>query len=285
MSDSTPPAIAVVTVTYNSSAILGVFLESIRREHEDLLIVVADNDSADADDSRSIAEASGARFVPTGGNRGYGAAVNAAVATLSPAVRYILISNPDVVVDRETITLLAAHLDTHVRTGAVAPKVVNLDGSIYPSARNVPSLRDGIGHALFVRIWPQNPWSRRYRLDGVLEERTVGWLSGSFLLVRREVFDAIEGFDEGYFMYFEDVDLGYRITKAGWDNVFLPAASVMHTGGHSTAGESARMLHAHHDSAYRFLSKKYSAPYLAPLRGVIRLGLVVRARLIAGPRD
>lgn len=284
MSDSTPPAIAVVTVTYNSSSILGTFLESIRHEHEDLTIVVADNDSTDADESRAITEAAGAHFVPTGGNRGYGAAVNTAVATLAPEVRYVLISNPDVVVDRETITLLAAHLDAHPRTGAVGPKVVNLDGSIYPSARNVPSLRDGVGHALFVRVWPTNPWSRRYRLDGVLEQRTVGWLSGSFLMVRREVFDAIDGFDEGFFMYFEDVDLGYRITKAGWDNVFLPAASVMHTGGHSTAGESARMLRAHHDSAYRFLSKKYSAPYLAPLRGVIRLGLAVRARIVAGPR-
>jgi N-acetylglucosaminyl-diphospho-decaprenol L-rhamnosyltransferase len=281
-----PPAdeIAVVTVTYNSSSEIGPFLDSIRRDDAALLVVVADNDSADAAVTREISSLASARFLATGGNRGYGAAVNAAVAALPASVAYVLISNPDVIIGGGAIERLSAHLREHPDVGSVGPRVTNPDGSIYPSARNVPSLRDGIGHALFGHVWPRNPWTARYRAEYAIGERDVGWLSGSCVMVRREVFTRIDGFDEAYFMYFEDVDLGYRIAKSGWRNVYLPTASVVHTGGHSTAGESARMLRAHHDSAYRFLAKKYSAPYLAPLRGALRVGLSLRARIIAGPR-
>lgn len=284
MTESMPSEIAVVTVTYNSSAEIGPFLESVRRADATIAVVVADNDSADAAATRAATERESASFLSTGGNRGYGAAVNAAVAALPPSVEYVLISNPDVVVNSGAIQRLAAHLRTHPDVAAVGPSVLNPDGTVYPSARNVPSLRDGIGHAVFSHLWPSNPWTARYRLDAIEGERDVGWLSGSCVMVRRRAFTRIGGFDEAYFMYFEDVDLGYRMAKSGWRNVYLPSASVMHTGGHSTAGESARMLRVHHDSAYRFLAKKYSAPYLAPLRWLLRVGLAIRARIIAGPR-
>ena len=71
-------------------------------------------------------------------------------------------------------------------------------------------------------------------------ERTAGWLSGSCLLLRRDAFDAVGGFDPGYFMYFEDVDLGDRLGDAGWHNVYVPAAVVSHVGGHATVRDPAR---------------------------------------------
>jgi N-acetylglucosaminyl-diphospho-decaprenol L-rhamnosyltransferase len=74
--------------------------------------------------------------------------------------------------------------------------------------------------------------------------------------------------------------LGYRLAKAGWKRLFVPSTSVVHSGAHSTMTESARMIRAHHDSAYRYLSKKYSGPLLAPIRWVLRLGLAVRARYL-----
>ncbi|MEP6842221.1 MAG: glycosyltransferase, partial [Pseudolysinimonas sp.] len=110
--------------------------------------------------------------------------------------------------------------------------------------------------------------------------RDAGWLSGSCLLVRRSAFDAIDGFDERYFMYFEDVDLGFRLGKAGYRNVYEPAAAVTHVGAHSTDTESARMVAAHHASARRFLSKKYAGWRLWPVRIVLRVGLSVRSRAI-----
>src|SRR5690606_10093760 len=106
----------------------------------------------------------------------------------------------------------------------LGPRVLNEDGTTYPSARAVPSLRTGVGHALFTNLWTANPWSRRYRDDlaPADEARDAGWLSGSCVLVRRRAFDELGGFDEGYFMYFEDVDLGYRLGKAGYRNVYEP---------------------------------------------------------------
>ncbi|TFC90428.1 MULTISPECIES: glycosyltransferase family 2 protein [Cryobacterium] len=284
MSKSPLDATVVVTVSYNSSMQLTGFLESVKlSEEDDLIVIVADNMSADLDSTSQIAQSHGARLLALPENRGYGGAINAAVASLPASFEYVLISNPDVELGLGTVTALLAELDGDPHVGAVGPRVLNADGSTYPSGRQLPSLRNGVGHALFARIWPDNPWSRSYRAEsqGSDVRRPVGWLSGACLLVRRTAFEELNGFDEGFFMYFEDVDLGYRMGKAGWTNVYTPAASVVHTGAHSTSTESGKMVRAHHDSAYRYLEKKYSASYLAPVRWALKLGLTVRARVLA----
>ena len=81
-------------------------------------------------------------------------------------------------------------------------------------------------------------------------------------------------------MYFEDVDLGYRLGKAGWRNRYQPDAVAVHTGAHSTNEDSAAMVHAHHESAKRFLSTKYRGPLLWPVRVALRIGLAVRSALV-----
>ena len=110
-------------------------------------------------------------------------------------------------------------------------------------------------------------------------ERIAGWLSGSCLLLRRKAFDDVDGFDPAYFMYFEDVDLGDRLAKAGWSSVYCPSAKAIHQGGHSTERAASAMAEAHHRSAYRYLSQRYSRPWQAPLRVVLRAGLAGRAFL------
>nr|MDT0526558.1 glycosyltransferase family 2 protein [Streptomyces sp. DSM 41633] len=102
-------------------------------------------------------------------------------------------------------------------------------------------------HAVVGPFWKTNPWTAAYRQDRQEpSEREVGWLSGSCLLMRRAAFDAVGGFDERYFMYMEDVDLGDRIAQAGWQNVYVPSAEVLHDKGHSTGRDPARNLAAHH---------------------------------------
>jgi N-acetylglucosaminyl-diphospho-decaprenol L-rhamnosyltransferase len=96
------------------------------------------------------------------------------------------------------------------------------------------------------------------------------------VLVRRAAFDSVGGFDPHYFMYFEDVDLGAKLGRAGWTNLYVPAAVITHTGAHSTSQTAGRMERTHHDSAYLYLSRKYAGWYLAPLRSVLRIGLTVR---------
>ena len=278
-------ATAVVTVSYNSSSQLPTFLDSVKAsEDSPVTVVIADNNSADLGTTRDITRSHGVMLLALDSNRGYGGAINAAVAGLSPNVEYVLVSNPDVTVGRGTLTTLLQELTADARVGAVGPRVLNLDGTTYPSGRELPSLRTGIGHAVLGHVWPNNPWSRAYRAEaeGADIRREVGWLSGSCLLVRREAFKELAGFDESFFMYFEDVDLGYRLGKAGWTNIYSPGATVVHTGAASTSAESAKMLHAHHASAYRYLEKKYSAPYLAPIRWALKAGLALRARLFTG---
>jgi len=160
--------------------------------------------------------------------------------------------------------------------------VLTAEGEVYPSARSVPSLRNGVGHALLANLWVDNPWSRAYRNDAEepVERRDAGWLSGSCVLVRRTAFTELGGFDTGFFMYFEDVDLGYRLGSSGYRNVYEPAARVVHTGAHSTTSDSARMISAHHESARRFLNKKYAGWWLWPVRVVLTVGLRFRSALV-----
>ncbi|QKS13873.1 glycosyltransferase family 2 protein [Curtobacterium sp. Csp1] len=272
---------AIVTVSYNSHDVLPPFLASTpAASASPVEVVVADNDSADADALRSVTERSGARFLELGENRGYGAAVNRAVATLDPGVRWVLVSNPDVVLGPLALDRMIDTASADPTIGAVGPKVLEPTGEVYPSARLVPSLRTGLGHALFANVWPGNPWTRRYRQEGVQDtRRDAGWLSGACVLVRRDVFDRLGGFDEGYFMYFEDVDLGWRLGRLGLRNVYEPAATATHVGGTATQGSSERMRRAHHESAYRFLAGKYRAWWLWPLRAALRVALAVRAHL------
>ncbi|MDM7888839.1 glycosyltransferase family 2 protein [Curtobacterium sp. RHCJP20] len=275
--------VAVVTVAYDSAAALEGFLGSIRasEHHGDADVVVVDNASSGQEAARTVAERHGARFLPLPDNRGYGGGVAAGLGLIADDAEYVLVSNPDVEVRPDAIATLVAAADRTPDGAVFGPRILDAEGHVYPSARNVPSLRTGIGHAAFGRMWPSNPWSLRYKAERDTDrERDAGWLSGACLLVRRDRFVTLGGFDESYFMYFEDVDLGARVTAAGWTNRYVPDAVVTHTGAHSTAQNVRRMEREHHRSAYRFLSRRYRAWWLAPLRLVLRLGLAARARWV-----
>lgn len=281
--DETGPAVAVVTVAYRSNDVLPGFLDSVADASEaPVRTVVVDNRPSDGSLAAELATRHGASYVALPGNPGYGGAINAGVATLPAGVRWLLISNPDVVLQPGLIDALIAVAEGDEGIGAVGPAVLNPDGTVYPSARRVPSLRTGVGHALFVNLWHDNPWTRRYRQDSdeAIVARDAGWLSGACLLVRRDVFDALGGFDEGYFMYFEDVDLGYRIGKAGYRNRYEPSVAVTHIGGHTAARDSSVMIRAHHTSARRFIGRKYAGWHLWPVRVVLSIGLSVRSALL-----
>jgi N-acetylglucosaminyl-diphospho-decaprenol L-rhamnosyltransferase len=273
-------ALAVVVVTYSPGDSLPAFLDSLadattRRP----TVVLADNGSVDGV-PEAAAAAGRAQLLPMGENLGYGAAANRAVAGLPDDVGWVLVSNPDIVLGPGSLDRLRTAADRWPRAGALGP-LIRTDGAVYPSARLVPSLGRGVGHAVFGAVWPANPWTRSYRQEGAVAERTAGWLSGSCVLLRREAWESVDGFDPRFFMYFEDVDLGDRLGRAGWLNVYVPDAQVVHTGGHATEADvptSARMLREHHRSAYRFLADRYRGRRWAPLRVGLRAALGVRSR-------
>jgi N-acetylglucosaminyl-diphospho-decaprenol L-rhamnosyltransferase len=274
--------LAVITVTYSPGDVLETFLDSLADATKRTpRVILADNGSTDGAPERAVASREGVELLRTGGNLGYGTAANRALATLPPGYGWVVVANPDIEWKPGSLDDLLDAANRWPRAGSLGPLIREPDGTVYPSARLLPSLGRGIGHALLGRLWPANPWTRSYRQSSTasLVERPAGWLSGSCLLVRRAAFEAIGGFDERYFMYFEDVDLGDRLGQAGWLNVYVPSAEVVHLGGHATSKASERMLAVHHRSTYRYLAGRYRGPWYAPLRLALRGGLEARSWL------
>lgn len=271
------PAADVVVVTYFPGETIASFLKSVVGADAVASVTVVDNAQGD-EVARAAAEGAGVGFVAAERNGGYGAGAN--LGASHGSADWILISNADIVVSEGAIAALVAAGEAEPSIGAVGPRVFETDGTTYPSARPLPTLVLGAGHALLGKAWPGNPWSRRYRMDmqSLDHEVDAGWLSGSCLLVRRAAWDAVGGFDEGYFMFFEDVDLGRRLGAAGYRNVWTPRASVTHLGGHSYRSDPAPMLEAHHASARRYVGRAYPRWWQAPVRRVVAAGLEMRQR-------
>lgn len=280
MSEDYGQELAVVIVTYSPGETLERCLDTLEKATtRPYTVVLADNGSVDGAPEKAAARAN-VTLLHTGGNLGYGTAANRGVATLGPEYGWIVVANPDLEFGAGALDALLDAGSRWPRGGAFGPLIREPSGEIYPSAREVPSLGKGIGHAVVGRVWADNPWTRAYKQSATsVEERTAGWLSGSCLLMRRSAFDSVDGFDTRYFMYFEDVDLGDRLGKAGWQNVYVPSAEVVHIQGHSTAQASERMLAVHHESAYRFISDRHPGVQWAPVRAGVKAGLALRLKV------
>lgn len=282
--DTTAANVGVITVSYGSGPQLDTFLASLRRhETPELPIIVVDN-KPDTENVADIADRYGARYLPLPLNPGYGAGMNAGVHALRsqfPDRNFTayFFCNPDLRLIEPIVEGLAQQLAVADHAGSIGPKLLNVDGSVYPSARNIPSISTGIGHALFSRVWPTNPWTQRYQVgNDSTAMRAAGSLSGAAVMTSRGAYERIGGWDEAYFLHFEDIDLGWRIGNLGLTNLYAPHFSVEHSGAHSTVKHAAMVERAQTASAIRFLEKRYSGWANAPLRAVLKLGL--RARLI-----
>lgn len=272
--------LAVVIVTYSPGETLERCLETLEKATtRSCSVVLADNGSVDGAPEKAAAERANVTLLPTGGNLGYGTAANRGVASLDASFGWIVVANPDLEWGPGSLDTLLEAATRWPRGGSFGPLIKEPSGKVYPSARLTPSLGAGIGHAVVGKVWRDNPWTKAYKQsDTSVEEREAGWLSGSCLLMRREAFDSVDGFDPRYFMYFEDVDLGDRLAKAGWLNVYVPSAEVVHIQGHSTARSSDKMLAAHHESAYRYISDRHQGLKWAPVRAGIKAGLALRLK-------
>jgi N-acetylglucosaminyl-diphospho-decaprenol L-rhamnosyltransferase len=281
----------VVAVTYSPGPALEGFIGSLSAATtRPVEIVLADNGSTDGAPERAAARHPHVCLLRTGGNIGYGAAVNAGLAGRTSG--YALVANPDIVFEPGAVDELLDVARRWPRAATIGPAIRTPQGELYPSARDLPRLSTGAGHALLGWIWPANPWTARYRRERESpRERPAGWLSGSCFLVDLEAFWSVGGFDPGYFMYFEDVDLAERLSRRGWLHVYAPSAVVVHEGGHATRRDPHRMQRVHHTSALRYLSRQYPGARYAPLRVALRAGLGLRmlvsyvsGRVAAGAR-
>jgi N-acetylglucosaminyl-diphospho-decaprenol L-rhamnosyltransferase len=238
-------------------------------------VVVVDNAVPPGRADKALGEGHKALVVEPGANLGYGSGANRGAAACSAEI--LVVCNPDVVVDKDALRHLVEALDADAGLAIVGPRVLEPDGTRYPSARRFPSLLDGAGHALAGLLAPGNRFTRRYRMEDENPDVTtkVDWVSGSFMVMRRKAFDELGGFDEAYFMYGEDVDLCWRAHTAGWGVAYVPSASVTHHGGITTSRTPYRMLASHHRSALRFAGRTLSGPSRLALPAVA-LALGVR---------
>ena len=269
------PTVSAVVVSYNSAAYLPDCLRSLRSEGVPEVVVV-DNASSDRSVAAVRAADPAVTVVETGANLGFGTGANRGVAVSTGD--FVLILNPDTVVEPGTVKALVEALERDRDLAVVGPRMENVDGTLYPSVRRFPNLTVAFGHAFLGLVWPGNPYTRSYRMldwDHDRPASDVDWVGGACLLVRRSAFDAVGGFDERYFMYVEDVDLCWRLGRAGWRIGYEPAGRVVHALGGSSRHRPYRMIAEHHRSLLRFVSKSTEGRRRALLPAVAA-GLAVR---------
>lgn len=268
--------VSAVLVSYNVRDLLLRCIDSLEADGIEHIVVV-DNDSKDDSVAATRAAHPEVEVVALGRNPGFGGGVNHAVALTSTP--YVLVTTPDVVVEPGSTKALVAVLEELPDVGLVAPRIDTLDGALYPSVRRFPSLLDATGHAFLHFLWRDNPFSRRYKmLDWDHSAGDVDWVAGTHFLVRRAAWDAVQGFDEQFFMFVEDVDLCWRLHQAGWRVRYEPSSRVVHEVSGSADQTPYRMIAEHHRSLYRF-NKKRVTGWRAGLLPVLAAGLGVRTVL------
>lgn len=208
-------------------------------------ITVVDNDSGDGS-FEAISEAVAThgwdarglvRVVQSGRNGGFGAGNNVAMFDDLPDGRtpaYVYLLNSDAFVRRDSIRLLRDYLDAHPGVGLAGSRIIGTDGEPHQTAFRFPSAAGEFEGA--ARSGPVSRLLRRSIVALPIPEtaRHVDWTAGASLMMRREMLDQIGGFDETFFLYFEETDLCLRAARAGWDTHFVPESVVEHIGSAST---------------------------------------------------
>jgi len=203
--------------------------------------------------------------------------------------RILALINPDCELKEESLTEPIRYLEEHADVGILGLKVVKPDGELEQSARGFPDASTG--------LFGRSTWlGRLAQRSGKLGRSTIArknllvdpektepyevdWVAGTMMLIKRECWDAVGGFDEGFFMYWEDADLCYRALRAGYKTVYFPGAYVTHSPGGSTSLDPAPAIRWFHQSAYRYLTKHIS-PGPSLLRAFAWCALNARSALL-----
>jgi GT2 family glycosyltransferase len=272
MTGSSPLPMAVVVVSFNTRGALESCLESVVAAAPTEMVVV-DNGSTDGSIELVRSAFPDIRLLVNAQNRGYGSAANLAIAACSaPAV---LLLNSDTVLAPDAPLALGRYVAEHPRAAVVGPRLANTDGTLQPSTRPFRSVADvlmgDVGLESVVRRIPglRARFLRTWSHDVA---RTVPWVVGAALAVRRSAFESVGGFDERYFMYWEEVDLCRRLADAGFETHFAPVTTVVHAGAASTTSQPAGVRRAWLIGQRRYLRqhepRRKAAVILSTLRAL-----------------
>jgi len=274
---------AAILVNYNAGPELERALRSISDElaGQPWEGIVVDNASIDESATAVDAFAANLRLVRNTANAGFARGVNQGLAaTTAP---YVLIMNPDCRLMAGAIGTLRTVLDAHERCAIVGPRILNPDGSLQGSARGDPDMLTGLfGRTTFLRkIVPFLPAARRNivvddAIRGGQQSASVDWLSGACMLAKREALASVRGFDERFFLYWEDADLCRRLRNRGYHVRYVPGATAIHRVGQSSRTARASAIRAFHQSAYLYYATHVAPARLNPKRAVARAILHAR---------
>lgn len=261
--------ISVVIVSYNSRELLRACLTSIESEQCNQ-VLVTDNASSDGSVEMVRQEFPGVALAANKKNHGYGTAANIAIIACSS--KYVLLLNCDTLLHPGTLQALSDYLDQHPKVAIVGPALLNPDGTAQASCFHFPTPWQTL-----VRETSLSALIRRFtgsHSDDLLtglprSARAVPWVLGAAFAIRREAFESVGGFDPSFFMYYEEVDLCYRLQKAGWQIHFSPAGSITHVGGASTRQYRAAMTQELYKSLCHFYRRHYSSRQKFQLRLVL----------------
>jgi len=221
----------VVVVSYNSRDRLRACVDPLLGLPNVHVIVV---DNASPDGSLEAVRELPLTAIQLERNGGFAHGVNA--GWRAGSAPFVLLLNPDARIDGQSLEALVAALEDDPGLGAVAPRILDDDGTLDWSQRRYPRLRSTFARAFYLhRVFPTASWTDELIRDerSYAEPGTPDWVSGACILLRREALEALDGLDEGFFMYAEDIDLCRRLRSAGFELRFEPAATVEHEGGAS----------------------------------------------------
>jgi N-acetylglucosaminyl-diphospho-decaprenol L-rhamnosyltransferase len=268
----------VVIVSYRSREYLRRCLDSLGANPPScpMSIVVVDNASGDGTAAMVATDYPELDLIASVENLGFAKATNLGARRGSSP--YLLALNPDTAVTAGALDTVISTLESHPDVAVVGPRLELPDGTLdHAAKRAFPTPLSALGHFSGLGRRPDADGAlAAYRAPAV-EAGPVDAVNGAFMLMRRSAFEAAGGFDEGYWMYMEDLDLSYRLAQAGWLSWYEPAATVRHVKGGTVGGPRPLRLNWHfHRGMYRFYRSHY-APQRSPvLNGLVYFGIAVK---------
>src|SRR5688572_4847469 len=241
--------------------------------------VVVDNASSDGSAGEVAAFAPHARLVQNRQNVGFARGVNQGLA--ATAASTVLIMNPDCRLEQGAFGVLNGELQRDEGVALVGPRILNPDGSVQGSARGDPDMLTGLfGRSTALRrALPNLAVSKRNVVaDAGGGSTDVDWVSGACMLARRSALERVRGFDERYFLYWEDADLCRRLRGEGYRIRYVPTATAVHRVGHSSRVVRSSAIRAFHESAYLYYST-HVATTASPKRLAAKVLLAARCWL------
>ena len=281
---SEPITLSIIIVNYNVRDFLMHALESIQRAVDGITaeIFVVDNASVDGSVEMLKNTFPQVIVIENQSNCGFAAANNQALRKAGG--KYAVLINPDTIVQEDTFSRLIAFMDAHPDAGAATCKILNPDGSFSIDTRHsIPTPMTAFWKQIgFSKLFPHSKVFARYNLTYLDENELnqVDAISGSFMFLRTEILTGVGLLDEDYFMYCEDVDYCYRITKAGWKIYYVPASSLIHYKGESTKKNNIDYVINFNRSLYLFYKKHFHQKYFSIVGWIILAGVFLRGIFI-----